>query len=83
MKNLFLLLILIVCSITNSIAQKIPAGMKYQAVARNSSGEVLPSKNITLRIELKGSPDKGGKTYYSEEHAITTNQLGLFDLVVG
>jgi hypothetical protein len=83
MKNLFLLLILFICAITNSFAQKIPAGMKYQAVARNSSGEILPSKNITLKIELKSAPDKGGKTYYSEEHAITTNQLGLFDLVVG
>ena len=81
-KNLLFLMIVILGFIT-SYAQKIPAGMKYQAVARNTAGEILSNRTITLRIELKGAPVKGSRSYYSEEHIITTNQLGLFDLVVG
>lgn len=83
MKKILIIITLFISAFSEMKAQSIPTGMKYQAVARNASGEVLPSKNITLRIELKSAPDKGGKTYYAEEHAITTNQLGLFDLVVG
>jgi len=83
MKKSILLLILSVCMVIFSDAQDVPAGMKYQAVARTTSGEVLPNRSITLRIELKNDPAKGSVVYYSEEHSVTTNQFGLFDLVVG
>ncbi len=83
MRKVLLMMIITVCALTNSYAQKVPAGMKYQAVARNSSGEVLANRSITLRIDLKSDASKGNAVYYSEEHTVTTNQLGLFDLVVG
>lgn len=83
MRKIFLLLLLSVFMTSLGFAQNVPAGMKYQAVARNTSGEVLPNRNITLRIELKSDPANGSITYYSEEHAVVTNQFGLFDLVVG
>ena len=70
--------------LTPVYSQKVPWGMKYQAVARNKAGDVLPNRTIELRIDLKSDPSlKGTVTYYSEEHIVTTNQLGLFDLVVG
>ena len=83
MKKSLLFLVMSFLSFIISYAQKVPEGMKYQAVARNTAGEVLANRTITLRIELKGAPAKGARIYYSEEHIITTNQLGLFDLVVG
>ncbi len=69
--------------ITISYAQNVPAGMKYQAVARNTTGDILANSEITLRIQLKGAPLQGAVNYYTEEHQVTTNKLGLFDLVVG
>ena len=60
-----------------------PMGMKYQAVARNVAGEILPNRTISLQIDLKSDPAKGSVIYYTEQHTVTTNQLGLFDLVVG
>ena len=83
MRKILLMMIITVCALTNSYAQQVPAGMKYQAVARNSSGEVLADRSITLRIDLKADASKGTVIYYSEEHAVTTNKFGLFDLVVG
>lgn len=74
-----LLCLLVLFSISIISAQTVPAGMKYQAVARNTVGEVLPNKSITLKIELKN----GDQSFYSEEHQVETNQIGLFDLVVG
>ncbi len=64
-------------------AQNIPAGMKYQAVARDYAGQPLANRSLTIRIDLKSNSPKGAQVFYSEEHYITTNQLGLFDLVIG
>ena len=63
-------------------AQSVPQGMKYQAVARDIKGQVLANQNITLRI---GLADEGKKptVYYRELHEVTTNELGLFTLVIG
>ena len=83
MKKNLLFVVIVIFGFITSYAQKVPAGMKYQAVARNTAGEILANQSITLRIELKGAPAKGTRSYYSEEHIITTNKLGLFDLVVG
>ena len=83
MKKIILLFIIVFTTATTIFAQTVPAGMKYQAVARNTAGEILANSDITLMIELKGAPLMGASSYYKEEHNITTNKLGLFDLVVG
>ena len=64
-------------------AQQVPQGMKYQAVARSLSGEVLPNQPVTLKISLKSNGSGLQKTHYSETHTVTTNALGLFDLTIG
>ncbi len=63
-------------------AQNAPPGINYQAVARNDKGQVLTNKNISLQIRLYAG-EIGGKAAYTEVHNITTNELGLFSLVVG
>lgn len=83
MKNFIKILSIILLGINLSMAQNVPSGMKYQAVARNTEGVILPNKPITMRIELKNSSQTGSQVYYVEEHKVTTNQIGLFDLVVG
>src|ERR1043165_9852221 len=61
---------------------QVPQGMKYQAVARDLKGNILAEQEIALRIGLVGN-DKGTTTYYQETHNVTTNELGLFTLVIG
>jgi len=63
-------------------AQTVPQGMNYQAVARNTTGNVLANQQISLRINLV-TKTKAATVHYSEVHAVTTNQLGLFTLVIG
>jgi len=65
------------------IAQQVPQGMKYQAVARNMKGEILADEQIVLRISLTGDQKNSSIVYYSELHNVKTNELGLFTLVIG
>jgi hypothetical protein len=63
-------------------AQNVPLGMKYQAVARDLSGQILADKTINLQINLIAVGEE--KTLaYSENHVIKTNMLGLFTLSIG
>lgn len=64
-------------------AQQVPQGMKYQAVARSLSGEVLANQPVTLKISLNSKVAGSSAVHYSETHSVTTNALGLFDLTIG
>ncbi len=67
---------------TSGIAQT-PQAFKYQAVARDLSGNVLAGKPVSFKISiLSGSAT--GTVMYSETHAgKITNGYGLVDLEVG
>lgn len=64
------------------LAQSVPQGMKYQAVARDLSGKVLANQEINLKITLYSEIDRK-KVEYSEQHSLKSNEVGLFDLVIG
>ena len=75
--------IALLCFFISTIyAQNTPQGMKYQAVARNSDGETLKNKNISIQITLQ-SDSFYNKTYYSEQHLVASNKFGLFSLEIG
>ncbi len=60
----------------------VPAGINYQAIARNSSGSVLSSQAIAVKISiLQGSAT--GTVQYVETHTTTTNSFGLFSFKIG
>ncbi|MBI5218114.1 MAG: hypothetical protein HY958_04210 [Bacteroidia bacterium] len=59
-----------------------PHAFKYQAVVRNSGGEVIPNQQVSLRVSLlQGSV--GGTAVYMEQHSATTNAFGLVNINVG
>lgn len=61
---------------------QIPEIFKYQAVVRNTSGDILADKTITFRIHiLQGS--ENGTAVYTELHSATTNAFGLVALEIG
>lgn len=82
MKKIFLLTALSF-SLMISFAQHVPQGMKYQAVARNLSGDIIANQPISLKINLVTEQGNSSTVYYSEIHNVTTNQLGLFTLTIG
>lgn len=65
-----------------SVQAQSSRGISYQAVARQLNGEVLPNQNISVRMGIiQGSAS--GPVQYSENHAVRTNEFGLFTLQIG
>ena len=57
-------------------------GINYQGAATDSDGAKLANQNVSLRTSvLQGGVD--GTTSYSETHNTTTDQFGLFNVVIG
>ncbi|MBA7529044.1 hypothetical protein ES705_21236 [subsurface metagenome] len=65
------------------IAQSVPMGINYQAVARDANGDELINRNIDVRLSIiSGSP--AGEVEWEEVHSeVTTSQFGLFNIVIG
>ncbi|MBI5217420.1 MAG: hypothetical protein HY958_00625 [Bacteroidia bacterium] len=85
MKRTALLFLFIVAGLTmlfsDSFAQS-PQLINYQAVARNTGGQLIVNQNISVRISiLSGSPT--GTAEYSETHSVATNQFGIFNIQIG
>ncbi len=59
-----------------------PGILNYQGVARNSVGNVLANKTITLRLTIHNLT-AGGAVVYQESRQVTTNPFGLFNVQVG
>ena len=60
-----------------------PQAFKYQAVARDASGNVLVNKSVSFKISILSSSPTG-TAVFSETHAgKTTNGFGLVELEIG
>lgn len=59
-----------------------PQGFNYQGVARNTSGEPLANQNVSVKTSILNDSQLG-TLIYSETHSVTTNQFGLFTLIIG
>ncbi len=84
MQRFFALYTLILCWVSFAQAQQISSfpGMNYQAVARDAAGKLLAKKTVFLRVNLL-SDGPTGNAVYSEVHQVTTNENGLFNLIIG
>ncbi|HEY9664527.1 MAG TPA: hypothetical protein V6C65_39295, partial [Allocoleopsis sp.] len=81
MKKL-LMLLTVTMSLSAVIQAQAPAIFNYQGVARNSVGNVLVNKAITLRLTIHDG-SAGGAVVYQESRGVTTNPFGLFNVQVG
>lgn len=77
----FLLSILFIAALHMSWAQA-PNQFRYQAVARDATGEVLPSTNVGIEISIRDLAATG-TIIFRENHNVTTNEFGLFNLSIG
>jgi UDP-3-O-[3-hydroxymyristoyl] glucosamine N-acyltransferase len=83
MKSLkqFLWIFLYLATTCVAIAQNVPQGINYQAVLRDAKGEVLPDQTVRLKVSILDPETKSN--FYTEKHAVTTNQIGMFTLTIG
>jgi len=80
MKKITLTFAIFLTAIT-LIAQP-PQSFKYQAVVRDSIGNILANNNVSFQISiLQGSIT--GTSVYTETHDTTTNEFGLVNLEIG
>jgi hypothetical protein len=81
MKRILLLFItLAICPLW--LFSQAPQAFKYQTVVRNTEGDILANKSISLQMSiLKGSVS--GDVVYRERHYKTSNSFGLINLEIG
>ena len=83
MKTKYLITVLFLMIASIAFSQSVPSGMNYQAIAHNRSGELLTNKTITLKINLQSQLTGSPTIFYSEIHRVTTNEFGLFSMIIG
>ncbi|GAB5555652.1 MAG: hypothetical protein Sapg2KO_52430 [Saprospiraceae bacterium] len=81
MKN-FLLLFLIFLSGGALFAQTIPEGINFQSLFRNEDGSPMVNQRVAIEISLT-SGEELPEVYYQELHDLTTNELGLLNILIG
>src|SRR4051794_38408103 len=79
-KNLILLVLILTCS--RLVFAQAPQGLNYQAVAYDAGGLPVANQNISVRLSiLDGSST--GVLVYQETQNPTTDNTGLFSIVIG
>ena len=73
------LLYLITLVTTVSFAQE---GISYQAIAYDNNGFEMSSQEIQLQLSILGDSINGSAEYV-EAHTVTTDDFGLFSIVIG
>ena len=81
MKRIALFVLLLTFSVCQLFAQA-PQGFNYQAVVRNSAGQIVTNSTVSLRLSiLQGS--ETGTPVYTYQGNVQTNANGAFTLLVG
>ncbi|RLD86711.1 MAG: hypothetical protein DRJ09_11525 [Bacteroidetes bacterium] len=78
-KSVLLITILL---LAGGMMAQAPQSFKYQAVARNSSGQVLINTDIGIKIEIREG-SLSGNAVYSESFSVTSNAVGVVSINIG
>ena len=80
MKKIYTLFLVLI--ITGSLMAQTPQSFKYQAIARETGGQVVTNQLVGMQISiLQGSTS--GTELYVETFTPTTNEFGLINLNIG
>ena len=83
MKNLILIPIVLLFILPGMKAQvALPSGMRYQAIARDSDGNIRSGEDLTVKAELMVL-DAAEEVVYSETHQATSGEFGLLNITIG
>ncbi len=64
------------------ISQNVPQGINYQAIAVDVNGISINNSPVNIRIGIY-SGSAAGTLEWQETHVVTTNQFGLFAIIIG
>ncbi len=81
MKKLAFILLAMVCGGLTILAQS-PGLFNYQAVVRNSSGDLITNSDINFRISIREGSSQG-TTVFSETQLVQSNSNGVCNLKIG
>ena len=79
--KIFISTLILLLSQAPAYAQ-VPQQINYQGVARNSVGNVLPNKNITVKLSIR-DVNANGNVVFTETRTVKTNNFGLFTIAIG
>lgn len=83
MKKILSVIAILLLVVINTFGQTPSPGIfNYQGVARNSVGNALINKTISLRLTIHDG-SATGPVVYQESRTVTTNPFGLFNVQVG
>ena len=82
MKKVIFVLFSILILYTSLFAQQVPQKFSYQGVVRDESGNVLVNQDADFRFTISGDV-LGQQIFYQETQAVTTNQFGLINVLIG
>ncbi len=82
MKKILIFLMAIMLGVSAFTYAQAPLRINYQGVARNNFGTTINNKAISLRLSVRDG-SSSGSIVYSETHAISTDQYGVFALSIG
>ena len=77
-----LFFIVLLFSFENIMAQTLPNGILFQAVARDASGNAAASRTIYANIDIHQKTSTG-ESVYTETHQVMSNDDGIFTLIIG
>jgi hypothetical protein len=72
----------ILLSVVSSSFSQAPQQMSYQAVIRNSSGNLLALQSVGIRLSIIQGSELGA-VVFSENHVVGTNANGLVSIIIG
>lgn len=61
---------------------QVPACFNYQAVLRDTEGNIKADESVSIEVSILQNSTTG-TTVYSETHDISTNNVGLINLLIG
>jgi uncharacterized protein (TIGR02145 family) len=76
-QRIILLILFPLCAFSQA-----PQKINFQSILRNTNGEVVANKTVSLKISIL-SGSIGGSAAYSETHTKTTDASGLISLQIG
>jgi hypothetical protein len=82
-RKVFLSFVATIFWLSAALAQQVPYGIKYQAVARDSYGDEMASRQIDIRFSIRSGTDQGNLEYQEVHAGILTSAFGVFELVIG
>ncbi len=78
--NKISILLITFCLGINTLKAQTPQKLSYQAVIRNSNGQLIINSTVGVKISILSNSNTG-TVVYSEINNATTNSNGLFTLL--